>query len=37
MKEYQDLHELYVSTLDKLEEEFANKILDVYVNTLKQL
>ena len=37
MSQYQDLHEQYEFTLDKLQEEFANKILEVYINTLKQL
>lgn len=31
------LHEQYEEYMDKLQTEFANKILEVYINTLKQL
>ena len=37
MHEYMELADIYNATLDRLENEFANKILEVYVNTLKQL
>ncbi len=31
------LHEQYEEYMDRLQTEFANKILEVYINTLKQL
>jgi len=37
LRELQDLHEVYLNTLDRLEEDFVSKILDVYIKTLKQL
>lgn len=31
------LHEKYEEYMDRLQTEFANKILEVYISTLKQL